>query len=98
MITGLLFAVPPTRPSARSRLTEFKRKHGILTHRTDSFMRKEEPWLALLPTNEDKGKSVSQIMADSCRLYDESGYVATGTGELSAVRKLCELRGIECDL
>ena len=98
MKTETLIDVPTDRPSLRSRLTAFKRKHGILTHRATDYIPKDDSWLAVLPFDRDKGKTLFKIMSESCRLYDESGYCATGAGELSAVRGLCKLQGIVCDL
>lgn len=96
--TGTLLDVPQDRPSTRTRLRSFTREHGILTFRSKGFTREEEPWIAIKPIPGDESKNIGEIMADSCRLYDEAGYLATGTGELTAVRKLCELRGITCEL
>jgi hypothetical protein len=98
MKTETLFEVPRTAPSARVELTMFKRKHGIQTHHAKHLSREDDPWLAIIPFDDDKGKSIGAIMADSCQLYEESGYCATGTGELSAIRKLCAQRGIACNI
>ena len=98
MKTGTLFEVPTTSPSKRVKLTAFKRAHGIQTHHAPHMQREDEPWLAIIPFDEDQGKTIGTIMAESCRMYEESGYCATGTGELTAVRKLCEQRRIACSL
>lgn len=98
MNIGHLFECLPDAPSLRVKLTAFKKKHGIKTHRAKWFSREEEPWLALIPFEDDKGKNVGQIMAESCRLYEESERCAFGTGELTAVRKLCQQQGIVCEL
>jgi hypothetical protein len=90
-----LFDIAPDRPSRRVRLSEFKRKHGILTHCAKHM---DEPWSACLPLDGDKGKAMAEIMSESCRLYDDSGRVVTADGELSAIRKLCAVNGIRCDL
>ena len=94
MKTATLFEIPITADSKRRKLTALKRRHGIQTHRCDGLSRREEPWLAILPFDDDKGKDIGTIMAESCRLYEEAGYLATGTGELTAVQKLCKMRGI----
>lgn len=98
MKTAHLFEFPATAPSLRTKLTIFKKKHGIQTHRAKHLRREEEPWLALIPFDDDRGKDIGQIMADSCRLYEEAGYCALATGELTAVRKLCRQQGIICEL
>lgn len=97
MKTPPLFNVEPTRKTRRVLLSEFKAKHGIETYRSQ-MRREDHPWIALLRFDCDTGKSIGQVMAESCRLYDESGYLATGEGELSAVRKLCQQRGITCSV
>jgi hypothetical protein len=98
MQTSILLDVPRTAPSNRVKLTAFKEAHGIKTHQAKHMRREDEPWLAIIPFDEDKEKCVGEIMADSCRLYEESGYCATGTGEVSAIRKLCKQRGITCPI
>lgn len=91
----MLFDIPPSEPSTQARLTVFKKALGILTIRGKGMRREDHPWLALLPFDDDKGKDIGDIMARRCRLYDDAGFLATGTGELSAVRTLCEQRKIE---
>jgi len=98
MKTPLLFETDKSGPSAREKLTAFKQEHGIKTHRAPHMQRSEHPWLAIIPFTDDKDKDIGTIMAESCRLYEESGYCATGEGELSAVRTLCKQRRIECHL
>lgn len=97
-IQSRLLDVPKSAPSLRQRITAFKKLHGILTFKTSRMKREEYPWIAVLPVEEDKGKDIGTIMAESCRLYDESGYLAEGTGELSAIRTLCQQLEIKCDL
>lgn len=96
MKTGLLFDLPKTGPSIQTRINEFKKLHHIKTHRSDACP--EAPWIALLPTDEDKDREIFDIMADSCRLYDEAKMLVESTGELSAIRKLCEMNSIDCNL
>ena len=93
-----LFEVDATEPSARVKLTEFKHANKIQTHHAKHMRREDEPWMAVILFAEDEGKSIGEVMAQSCGLYDESGYCATGTGELSAVRALCQRRAIACPL
>lgn len=94
----VLIEVHATAESARSKLVNFKRKHGIKTWRTPGMRREDDPWIAILPISKDLFKDIGTIMAESCRLYDESGKIAYGKGELSAVRTLCEQTGLKFDL
>jgi hypothetical protein len=80
------------------RLTEFKRKHGIITHEAKHLPHGFDRWGALKPFPEDAGKNVGEIMSESAGLYDDSGHWATAPGELSAVKTLCEQLGIPFDL
>lgn len=98
MKTAHLFDIPTDRKSDRVKLTEFKRKHGIRTVRCCGLTRRDLPWVAILPQGDDVKKGTMQIMGESVRLYEESGYLATAEGELSAVRKLCQQLKITCDL
>ena len=79
-------------------LAAFKHRHGILTCRSSALSRKEHPWLVFIPFPEDEGKDPWEIMATNGGAYDPEGRSATGEGELSAIRTLCEQMGIECDL
>lgn len=90
-----LFPLPGrTAPTRRAQLHAFMRKHGILSHRANFMAREQHPWLAILPMREDRGKDIGTIMSESCRLYDESPYLATGAGEYTTVRTLCEQAGV----
>lgn len=80
--------------SRANKLKAFKAQHGILTHRASGVRREDHPWIALVPRPEDKGKDIGTIMAESCRLYDESYQLATGHGELSTIRTLCHYLGL----
>ena len=88
---------PPQTPTKRVRLHAFCRQHDIRTHRS-RLDRKDHPWIALIPFHNDATKDLFTIVAESARLYEESGMLATGEGELSAVRTLCQQVGIECPL
>ncbi len=96
MKTLPLFDVPKTAQTAREKLTAFKALHGILTYRTPGMLREDHPWLALKPFDDDKCKTLGEIVATRCRLYEESGHCQLATGELSAVRLLCKHLKIEC--
>lgn len=89
---------PPQAPTKRARLHAFMRQHDIRTYKTNRMQRKEHPWIALIPFHNDATKDLYTIMAESCRLYEEAKMLATGEGELSAVRTLCQQVGITCDL
>lgn len=93
-----LIDVPPTTPSRGARLRALCEQHGILTHRAACRERGQAPWMALLPVAADAGRDLFDIIGDSARLYEESGRVAFGEGQLSTVRELCRKNGIECDL
>lgn len=86
----------PMLGSRGRRLRAFKRKHGILSFKSE--VRMLAPWIVIKVLREDRGKDIGTIMSESCRLYDESGLCATGNGELSAVRKLCRMNAIPCPL
>lgn len=74
------------RSRVRKSLRSYIAREGILLHRSKHC---EDPWCALLPFPKDKGKEIGAIMAESCRLYEESGRVAFGPGDLTTVRLLC---------
>lgn len=84
--------------STAAQLTAFCKLHGILTHKAGPCHDRTDRWMALLPIPEHKGKPIYDIMAEWCRVYDESNRIATGPGKLSAVRALCKLQNIPCDL
>lgn len=93
-----LLEVPADRPSMKVRVAAFKKAHGILTHRAAHVAREDNPWIAVIPFEEDKGKELFDIMANSSRLYEETRMIGFGAGELSAIRHLMEQRGADCDL
>ena len=62
-------------PGVGARLSAFKKKHNILTHRAKHM---DYPWLAVLVQEEDKGKDIGEIMAESCVLYDDMGWAYQG--------------------
>ncbi len=62
------------------------KEHGILLHH--SMACPEAPWLAVLPFTEDIGKDIGAIMAESCRLYDESGRTGYGKSDEEALADL----------
>lgn len=94
-----LFDLAPDQraPSIQARINEFKRKHGILTNRCASIPREDCPWIAVL-TEPGETRSIEQLFADECRLLEEFHRIGYGTGELSAIRDLCEQQKIKCDL
>lgn len=94
----VLLEAPVSRPSKARLLTAFKKANGILTYRTPQMLREHHPWIACVPFQEHKGQHIGIIMSHSARLYEEAGYVATGIGELSAVRTLCLNLKMSCPL
>lgn len=93
-----LLEVTPDKPSSGVLLRAFKKTHGILTYRTRGFLRDDRPWIALLPFDSDQRKDIATIISESARLYEECGQVSESTGELSAVRTLCQNMKIPCPL
>lgn len=91
-----LIDVPKDAPSAKERIKAFKEQHKILTHNSDSCP--EAPWLALKPRPEDEGKDMFDIITESCRLYDESGWCAEGKTQTEAIKQLCRNLEIKCNL
>ena len=97
-----LFDVPKDSLSRRDRLMAFREAHRIWTH----FCRGEDPWLAmLLPRAEELAKQYGsanfhpvEMMADYCRLLEEQDIIAVGHTERDAVRTLCAVNKIGCDL
>ena len=93
----LLFDVGRRRRRSTA-LAAFKREHGILSWRSPGMTRAEHPWLVFIPFPEDEGKDPWEIMATNGGAYDPEGRLATGEGELTAIRTLCEQMGIECNI
>jgi hypothetical protein len=90
-----LFDLPePTGPSKHAQLQAFKAAHGILTHYNKACAPFQ--WMALLPFDDDKGKDIGTICAESAGLYEDTNRLVTGKGELSVVRELAELNAIHC--
>lgn len=90
----VLLEVPKTHPTKHEILKAFMEKHGVLSHLCRGMGQRK--WMALIPIDEDKGKSLFDIMAESCRLYDEAGMIGEAESELQAVRNLCHQRNIPC--
>lgn len=63
------------------------KRNSILTHFSPQM---EEPWLAIAAMPEDRGKNISQIMSESCRLYDEANLCGYGQTEEEAIVDLAE--------
>jgi hypothetical protein len=59
----------------------------VKTHR--SSIMTDAPWMALLPEKNDRERDIGDIMADSCRLYDEAGRIGYGDTEEAAIIDLC---------
>jgi len=84
---------PDLAPCKSPRLLWLERQ-GFLTHHNPELSDEESPWIALLPEQEDKDKVVGQIMAESCRLYDEVFGLGYGTTEQEAILDLCKKKSI----
>ncbi len=67
-------------------------KHGFLTHfydgGEDELGDAPSPWMALLPLEEDKGKTIAEAMAGNCRVYDDLNLIGYGNTEAEAI-ELC---------
>lgn len=83
-----LFTIQPT----LSPRLKWLQSSGILTHHTPGFG--DTAWMAVMPFDKDKGKDIMTIFAESCRLYDESGYCCYGATEDEAIVVLCRSIGL----
>jgi hypothetical protein len=63
------------------------KRNNILTHFSSGM---PDPWLAIAAMPEDVGKNIGQIMAESCRLYDEANLCGYGATEEEAIVDLAE--------
>ena len=93
-----LFNLAPRGTGKIARMQDFKCDHDIRTYRTPGMRKEDEPWIAVKVMTEDRFKTLPTIMAESCRLYEESDHSATGKGEVSAIRTLCRQLKIECPI
>lgn len=82
---------PPTQLSPALQEQEAKmdaaRLAGVLTHHSND-MPPGEGWMAILPFDDDRGKTIDLMIAESCRLYDEAGRVAFGPTREIAILNL----------
>lgn len=60
--------------------------NDILTHHAPHC--EEAPWMAVQPFDEDKGKDIGNIMAESCRLYDDADALGYGMTQDEAIVNL----------
>jgi hypothetical protein len=60
----------------------------ILTHHAPHCP--EAPWIAIQPFDGDRGKEVGEIMAESCRLYDDADAIGYGQTEDEAIVSLAK--------
>lgn len=93
-----LFDPAPRGTGKTARLQAFKLEHDIRTYRTPGMLREDEPWIAVKVLAEHKFQTLPAIMAGWCGYYEEISHSATGIGELSAIRKLCQQLKIACPL
>lgn len=90
-----LFDVPKDSPSRRDRLSAFKAKHGIWTHRSSSV---PAPWTAVWVIGArkalgDYGPEVAtmtgmELIASYCRLLEEGDLMTDGRTEFEAIELL----------
>lgn len=97
-----LFTVPKTGPTKRERIDAFKKEHAIWTYGTNKYQ-----WDAILVSHSRKklkGYGVTQntepfeLVASYCRLLEEADLLVTGPSEIGAIRELCHLNDIPCQL
>ena len=107
MKTPNLLDVPKMAPNRRDKLAAFKAKHGIETHNCAGMRRKDEPWSACLMPRAysigegygvKPGDSLASVVAQICRLLQESEVLCTGETESGAIRNLCAANGIHCEV
>jgi len=79
-------------PESKSPRLIWMEKHGILTHFSDLC---EEPWSAIVPMENDKGKDIVTIMQDSCMVYDFDDKIGYGKTQLDAIADLARKLSIK---
>lgn len=89
-----LFPLPDC-PSPRMKWVAMMKERGALTHYCDHP--EQEPWMAIFPMDDEEGDktSIADIMATSCRLYDEAGLIAYGQTEPAALEALAVIHKIK---
>lgn len=107
MKTPTLFNLPKMGPTKREKIEQFKKQHGIWTHKS-GVPRKNDPWCALLSPKTievlfrygdvTKDTHPVEIIAGYCRLLDESGLLVCGMTEVEAIRTLCTINKIDCPI
>lgn len=107
MKTPALFDVPKDAPTRKERMKAFKIANDIETHYCQSWEDDWHPWLACKmdlareirePYRNSESNSLGAIMADVCRLVEESGVIAEGKTERDAIIQLCGNLDIVCSL
>lgn len=102
-----LIEVPVTAPTKAAKIKAFKELHGIWTHCARHLAVEDERWTAMLLTEARErmagyGATANtppeDMVASFCRLLDEADLMVTGTGEITAIRRLCERNDILCVL
>jgi hypothetical protein len=78
-------------PESKSPRLQWIEDMGILTHRAPHM---PEPWMAIQPLEEDKGKGIPTIMSESCRIYDDANLVGYGQTEDEAITNLAKNLGL----
>jgi hypothetical protein len=81
-------------PETLSPRLEWLEQQGFLTHYCPDMAPEEDPWIAIKPVEEDKGKDIGLIMSESCRLYDEEYGCGYGKTKMDAILDLCRKKSI----
>jgi len=107
MKTPNLLNVPKDSPTRKERIESFKKQYDIETHYCEALDDEHRPWMACKmdvakrirkPYRNSESNSLGAIMADVCRLLEESGTIAEGKTEREAIRQLCANLDMICTL
>lgn len=107
MRTPNLLKVPKDSPTRKERIESFKKEFDIETHYCKAFEDEHFPWMACKmdiakrirqPYRTSQSESLGAIMADVCRLLEESGVVAEGNTEAESIRQLCANLDMICTI
>lgn len=92
-----------THPTRKEAIEAFKKANCIWTYHTDGMTKLEEPWIALLTHKarvqwEEPNMDEFELIANYCCALDGQHLLTTGETEAKAIKKLCKLNNITCDL
>lgn len=85
----------PTLPESKSPRLLWMERHGFLTHHAPHMDDEDDRWMAIIPSLEDRGKEIGEIMESGCRYYEEYVGIGYGKTEEDAMIALCEKKGIK---